>query len=177
MDALPFPPDAELKAALRPGDHRGETRLWLRLLTCTTLIEAEIRRRLRGQFGVTLPRFDLMAQLEKEPGGLTLSEISRRMMVSNGNITGLVDRLAQSGHVERRVSESDRRAQVIRLTGEGRAAFAAMALAHEGWLAELFDGLGPDAEDELMRLLARTKDSVRRASGKDSPTTEVPLHA
>ena len=69
---------------------RSELRLWLRLLTCTTLIEGEVRRRLRQEFDVTLPRFDLMAQLDKAPGGMTLGELSRRMMVSNGNVTGLV---------------------------------------------------------------------------------------
>ena len=142
------------------------TRLWLRLLTCTNLIEGEIRRRLRAGFGVTLPRFDLLAQLDREPDGLTLSAISRRMMVSNGNVTGLVERLARSGHVERRASTTDRRAQVISLTALGRAEFAVMAAAHRGWLSEMVSGLGSSGADELMRLLARTKASVRRAGSE-----------
>lgn len=167
MDAPPLlhhPPDAETKAAERPDDHRDELRLWLRLLTCTTLIEGEVRRRLREGFGVTLPRFDLMAQLEKSPDGLTLSEVSRRMMVSNGNLTGLVERLVASGHVERRPAPHDRRAHVVRLTGEGRRAFAAMAREHEGWIAAMFAGLGPGRMDALMDLLGRTKHSVRKAA-------------
>jgi hypothetical protein len=90
--------DAETRAA---ADHRGELRLWLRLLTCATLIEGEIRTRLRERFDVTLPRFDLLAQLERAPDGMTLGELSRRMMVSNGNITGLVERLAEQGLLER----------------------------------------------------------------------------
>lgn len=156
--------DAETLAAERPGDHRDELRLWLRLLTCTTMIEGEIRKRLRRDFGVTLPRFDLMAQLDKATGGLTLSDISKRMMVSNGNITGLVDRLVASGHVVRRASETDRRAQLISLTDLGRAEFRIMARAHEEWVAAMFAGLTRDGVDRLMNMLARTKSSVREAS-------------
>src|SRR3569833_1467767 len=85
--------DSETKAVELPEDHAEELRLWLRLLTCTTLIEGEIRSRLRERFDVTLPRFDLMAQLDKAPDGMTLSDVSKRMMVSNGNVTGLVSRI------------------------------------------------------------------------------------
>jgi DNA-binding MarR family transcriptional regulator len=148
----------------RPGRQAGsrpEVRLWLRLLTCTTMIEGEIRRRLRERFGVTLPRFDLMAQLDKAPGGLTLSDLSKRMMVSNGNLTGLVERLVATGHVDRRASDTDRRAQVVSLTDLGRAEFRIMAKAHEGWLVELFAALSGGGQAELMGLLARAKDSVR----------------
>ena len=101
MDDRTVPLDAETKVAERPADHEAELRLWLRLLTCTTLIEGEVRRRLRDSFDVTLPRFDLMAQLDKAPDGMTLSDISKRMMVSNGNVTGLVERLVESGHLDR----------------------------------------------------------------------------
>src|SRR3712207_5665729 len=121
MDALPISLDAETKAVEMPEDHREELRLWLRLLACTTLIEGEIRRRLRERFQVTLPRFDLMAQLDRAPDGMTLSDLSRRMMVSNGNVTGLVDRLVEAGRLARRPSPQDRRAQVISLTDLGRA--------------------------------------------------------
>ncbi|MBS0529796.1 MAG: MarR family transcriptional regulator, partial [Proteobacteria bacterium] len=134
--------DSETKAAEHSDDHGDELRLWLRLLTCTTLIEGEVRGRLRERFDVTLPRFDLMAQLDKVPDGMTLSDISKRMMVSNGNITGLVERLVQSGHVDRRTSESDRRVQVIRLTKSGRVEFRKMAAEHEIWIADMFADLG-----------------------------------
>jgi DNA-binding MarR family transcriptional regulator len=112
--------DSETKAVELPEDHGNELRLWLRLLTCTTLIEGEVRSRLRERFDVTLPRFDLMAQLDKVPEGMTLSDVSKRMMVSNGNVTGLVERLVESGHLDRRTSDTDRRVQVIRLTKIGR---------------------------------------------------------
>jgi hypothetical protein len=92
--------DSETKAVELPHDHGDELRLWLRLLTCTNLIEGEVRSRLRERFDVTLPRFDLMAQLDKAPDGMTLSDVSKRMMVSNGNVTGLVERLVESGHLE-----------------------------------------------------------------------------
>ena len=101
-DATPIPLDAETKVAERPADHEAELRLWLRLLTCTTLIEGEVRRRLRDEFDVTLPRFDLMAQLDKAPNGMTLGELSQRMMVSNGNVTGLAERLVEQGLLDRR---------------------------------------------------------------------------
>jgi DNA-binding MarR family transcriptional regulator len=158
-----FPLDAETKAHETPEDHRDELRLWLRLLTCTSLIESEVRRRLRESFDVTLPRFDLMAQLDKAPDGMTLSDLSKRMMVSNGNLTGLVERLVASGHLDRRTSDVDRRAQVISLTDLGRAEFRAMAAAHESWIADVFRDLTQKDHEDLMRLLAKAKMSARRA--------------
>jgi len=163
QEVTSIPLDAETKVTERPGDHESELRLWLRLLTCTTLIEGEVRRRLRQEFDVTLPRFDLMAQLDKAPGGMTLGELSQRMMVSNGNVTGLSERLMALGLLDRRQSRSDRRAQLVSLTAEGRRAFRAMARAHEGWIAEIFSNLTSADVEALMRLLAKTKASARRA--------------
>jgi DNA-binding MarR family transcriptional regulator len=153
--------DSETKAVELPHDHGNELRLWLRLLTCTSLIESEVRARLRQGFDVTLPRFDLMAQLDKVPEGMTLSEVSKRMMVSNGNVTGLVERLVESGHLDRRTSDTDGRVQVIRLTKAGRAEFRKMAAEHESWIAGMFSDLNPKEIRELMRLLARTKASAK----------------
>ena len=161
--------DAETKVGERPTDHKDELRLWLRLLTCTTMIEALIRTRLRERFGVTLPRFDLMAQLDKAPqkalggeaGGMTLGALSRRMMVSNGNVTGLVERLVADGFVERTPHPTDRRAMLVRLTRAGRRNFRAMAAAHEAWVADAFAGVPAGEVHELMRLLAQLKLSVR----------------
>jgi DNA-binding MarR family transcriptional regulator len=149
--------DAETKLADAPGEHRDELRLWLRLLTCTNLAQSKIRRRLREQFEVTLPRFDLLAQLERAPEGLTLSEISKRMMVSNGNTTLLVDRLVASGQLARFSPPNDRRVQRITLTEEGRASFAVMARAHGEWMAELFGDLTKAEVSTLMGLLEKVK--------------------
>ncbi len=159
--------DAETVAAERPRDHKAELRLWLRLLTCATLIEDEVRSRLRAAFDVTLPRFDLMAQLHKNPDGMTLSQLSGRMMVSNGNLTALVERLAEAGHVERRPAENDRRAVIVRLTPAGDRAFAAMAARHEDWIADLLAGLSETDIEELMSLLGRLKSSTREAIARD----------
>lgn len=156
--------DAESRAHEHPADHRDELRLWLRLLTCTNLIEGEIRARLRREFNVTLPRFDLMAQLDKAPEGMTLGELSRRMMVSNGNVTGLVERLLDSQLVERRTHPTDRRAVVVALTASGRGAFAGMAAAHAEWIAELCAGLAPPDVASLMRLLGRLKSQVKEVA-------------
>ena len=156
--------DAETVALERPSDHKIELRLWLRLLTCATMVETMVRTRLRARFDVTLPRFDLMAQLYKAEDGMTLGDLSRRMMVSNGNVTGLVERLVADGQVEREAHPQDRRATVVRLTPAGRQAFAAMAAEHEGWVAEAFAGLDAADQAALMRGLARLKVSVREAA-------------
>lgn len=152
--------DAESKVSERPQDHRTELRLWLRLLTSTSLIESEIRHRLREHFNTTLPRFDLMAQLERVEDGLLLGELSRRMMVSNGNITGLAERLVQAGLIERNTLEADRRAVRVRLTARGRQVFAHMAEAHARWVAELFRDLSEDEQKALWSRLGKLKTSV-----------------
>lgn len=161
MDGLPL--DAETKALEAPGDHKAELRLWLRLLTCTTMVEGEIRRRLREGFDFTLPRFDLLAQLDKAPDGMTLGEVSRRMMVSNGNVTHVVEKLVASGHLDRRPAAHDRRVQIISLTPSGRAAFRTMARAHETWIADMFADLDQTDIATLMELLGKAKGSVQRA--------------
>jgi DNA-binding MarR family transcriptional regulator len=141
-------------------DHKAELRLWLRVLSCTNLISTEVRRRLRTHFGMTLPRFDLLAQLDREKQGLRLGELSKRMMVTNGNVTGLVDRLMKEGLIRRETVDGDRRVGLVTLTRAGRAAFARMAAAHEMWLAELFADLAPAEIDQLMKGLAAMKRSV-----------------
>ena len=164
MDEGAMPPlDAETKVIERPGDHKDELRLWLRLFSCKSLMETEIRRRLRDTFEMTLPRFDLMAQLDKTPSGMRLSELSQRLMVSNGNITGLVDRLVEHKLLDRQTAPDDGRAQLVRLTPEGRRSFRAMAAAHEAWIAELFAGLSSGEIETLMRLLGKAKLSARNA--------------
>jgi DNA-binding MarR family transcriptional regulator len=155
--------DRETKASERPGDHKDELRLWLRMLTCSTLIETEIRNRLREEFKTTLPRFDLMAQLDKSSTGMTVGEVSQRLMVSNGNVTAVVAGLLADGLVDKRAATQDRRVQVLTLTAQGRKAFKAMAERHEGWIAELFAGLDQLDIAQLFRLLGQTKTSLHQA--------------
>ncbi len=138
-------------------------RLWLRLLTCANLIEAGIRRRLRAQFGITLPRFDLMAQLDRMAEGISLGELSRRMMVTNGNVTTIVDALVAQGLVARTPAPADRRTVLVRLTPEGRRHFRAMAMAYEGWIVDIFADLNPFEIDRLMALLGKAKESAAQA--------------
>lgn len=166
-DRTTIPLDAETKVVERPDDHKTELRLWLRLLTCTTLIENEVRRRLRGQFDITLPRFDLLAQLDRTPNGMTLGELSQRMMVSNGNITGLVDRLVAQGLISRRPAPNDRRVQIVSLTAEGRRFFRTMARENAKWVGEIFADLTESDVAVLMPALAKTKASARKAVGAD----------
>jgi DNA-binding MarR family transcriptional regulator len=163
--------DAETKVA--EIDHKDELRLWLRLFTCTSLIEAEVRRRLRRQFGETLPRFDLMAQLERVEDGMTLGEVSKRMMVSAGNVTSLVERLVKIGYVERRTDPNDRRSQLIRLSRNGRRHFGRMAAAHQAWVAGMLANMSHDDLQAAMAELGKVKESVSRAIAENPPEDDT----
>jgi DNA-binding MarR family transcriptional regulator len=149
--------DAESRAH---DAHHESLRLWLRLLTCTLMIERRVRSRLRERFATTLPRFDLMAQLERAPEGLKMSELSRRMMVTGGNVTGITDQLVAEGMVERTPIAGDRRAYAVRLTSQGRQAFAAMARAHEGWIEGMMAALPRGERDRLYASLGALKSSL-----------------
>jgi DNA-binding MarR family transcriptional regulator len=153
------PPPSDRETIARSDDHRA-LRIWLRLLTCTQLIERHVRSQLRGRFSTTLPRFDLMAQLERHPEGLKMNELSRLMMVTGGNITAIVDQLEKEGLVERLDEPADRRAFRIRLTRTGQRGFAEMAAAHEEWVVGLFSGLSRREHEELLKLLAKLKTSA-----------------
>ncbi len=131
--------------------------LWLRLLTCTTMIEHRVREQLRESFAITLPRFDLMAQLDRAPDGVKMSDLSRRLMVTGGNITGLVDQLVGEGLVVRRDSVEDRRVYEVRLTAKGRRQFEAMAAEHERLIVDLLSGLPRKERDELHESLGELK--------------------
>ena len=139
-------------------------RLWLRLLTCTNLVEAPLRTRLRQQFNGSLPRFDLIAQLDRHPGGLKMRELSRRLMVTGGNVTGLTARLVAEGLVEKRGDVADGRATTVQLTAEGRRQFEAMAREHEGWVIELLGGLSAAQQAQLFDLLGLLKNSIPQAA-------------
>lgn len=123
---------------------KSRLRLWLKLLKTSGLIEEELRRRLRSELGTTLPRFDVMSALSRVPEGLKMSEISRKLRVSNGNITGIVDKLTEDGLALRVSVPGDRRANLVRLTPKGKAAFAEHAARHEEWIDEILAGLNAD---------------------------------
>jgi len=155
----------DLETRLTDDDHQS-LKLWLRMLSCTVKIESEIRTRLRNEFGITLPRFDLMAQLERHPEGLRMGELSRRMMVTGGNVTGITDQLEQEKLVVRVADPNDRRAFSVKLTPAGRRAFAKMAAVHEGWVAELLGGVTPAEKGRLIELLSKMKHHLN-APGED----------
>ena len=153
----------------RGPDAKRRLRLWLRLLTCSGLVERAVRRRLREEFAVTLPRFDLMAALDRTPAGLTMGELSARLKVSNGNVTGVVERLVGEGLVERTAQPTDRRSYKVALTTAGRAAFAAMAERHAGWIDRLLGDLSDGEIEQLMGLLARLRRTVESNSLEARP--------
>jgi DNA-binding MarR family transcriptional regulator len=155
------------RARERPEpESKRRLRLWLRLYAATSVIEREMRRFLRARFATTLPRFDLMAALERAPDGLTMGELSRRLMVSGGNVTSIVAGLERDGLVRRRSPASDRRTSYIALTEEGRAAFAAMARAHERWIDQLLAEVPDDEVETLTDRLAELKHRSEKAAAE-----------
>lgn len=154
----PQPADAETRIH---DDHHSSLRLWLRMLSCTNLIERHIRQKLQSKFDTTLPRFDLLAQLERAPEGLRMSELSQRLMVTGGNVTGVTDGLEKEGLVVRVVDSADRRVSRVTLTAEGRRQFNRMAREHEQWIVDLFEGLSAKDKRQLIDLLGALKQRVR----------------
>jgi DNA-binding MarR family transcriptional regulator len=147
-------------------DHNQSLKLWLRMLSCTVRIENEIRSRLRSTFVITLPRFDLMAQLERHPDGLRMGELSKRMMVTGGNITGITDQLENEQLVVRVADPKDRRAYSVKLTPAGRTAFGEMAAVHEGWVAELLKDISPQDKGQLIALLSQMKQHLNESEDR-----------
>jgi DNA-binding MarR family transcriptional regulator len=157
---------AELDMESRLTDeHHQSLRLWLRMLSCTTRIENEIRSRLRTTFDITLPRFDLMAQLQRHPDGLRMGELSKRMMVTGGNITGITDQLEREQLVVRVQDVNDRRASAVKLTSAGRAAFDEMAAVHERWIEEMLADVAAEDKATMITLLSTMKRSLRVDDG------------
>src|SRR6266702_3240521 len=148
------------------ADNRAQVRVWLRLLACTSLIGAELRRQFREEFDFTMPRFDVLAQLDREHGGLVLGELPKRLMVSAGNLTPIVDRLVEDGYITRTPSNLDRRVQIVCMTVEGRKTFRRMAKSHGAWLAELLADFPADRFDGLIGELDDLKGAVRDALQK-----------
>jgi len=159
-EAGAFDAGLDLESRLTVDSHQS-LRLWLRMLSCTTRIENEIRSRLRTSFGITLPRFDLMAQLERHPDGLRMGELSKRMMVTGGNITGIVDQLEREELVLRVQDARDRRASAVKLTAAGRAAFAGMAVEHERWIEEMLADVPGEDKAAMVEMLSTIKSRLR----------------
>jgi len=161
LKVVAAPVDAETRVH---DDHHVSLRLWLRILSCTNQIESRVRQNLQARFDTTLPRFDLMAQLERAPEGLKMSELSQRMMVTGGNVTGITDGLEKEGLVVREVDSADRRVFRVKLTQEGQRQFERMAAEHEQWVVHLFGGLSQKEKKQLFDLLGELKSHLSGAS-------------
>lgn len=140
---------------------RSSVRLWLRLLSCTMAIEKDVQRRL-AEKGATLPRFDVLAALERNPGGMTMGALSRALLVSNGNVTPLVRKLAGDGLVRIASAPADRRASIVRLTAKGRRHFAGLAAAHHDWIDGLVADMDGEARENLYQALGELKRSIAK---------------
>ena len=152
-DAEPIVPNTE-------GGASDALRLWLRLLACTNTIERTLRAAFRRDFASTLPRFDLMSQLARQPEGMRMGELSKRLMVTSGNITGITDQLVAEALVTREAPADDRRAYIVRLTLAGQAAFERMAEAHAAWVVDVLSGMSPQDRKQLQTLLGKLKSSI-----------------
>ena len=155
--------DTGHEARVKKNDHI-ELKLWLRLFSCSTQIEDQIKQRLRDQFQISLARFDYMAQLYREPHGLSMSDLSNNLMVTKGNITGLTDELENDGLVVRQASPDDRRSWVIQLTPQGNTQFSKMAHEHEKWILEFFSELEPKLIQQMYQLLGTIRQHVTHLS-------------
>lgn len=160
------------KTRTDPGKgEQASLRTWLRLLACTNLVEREVRGRLRDRFDTTLPRFDVLAQLdaaatESNPR-LTMSELSRRLMVTNGNLTALVERLVQERLISRQPAPGDRRTQFVSLTPAGKSALDAMTPEHQEWIDDLFAGVSAADRRRLYELLGKLRNSVQNSLSEE----------
>jgi DNA-binding MarR family transcriptional regulator len=162
----------DLETRAQAGDHH-DLRLWLRLLSCTVRIENHVRFLLRRHFNTTLPRFDLMAQLERSAGGLRMNELSQRLMVSGGNVTGITDQLEREGLVVRTACPGDRRAYTIKLTPAGLKRFRQMAAQHEQWIIKLLSGLRKDEKESMIHDLGKLKEHINRAILRRKPNQRL----
>ena len=150
-------------------DSRASVRLWLRLLSCTMAIETIVQRRLTERFGTSLARFDVLAALERHPEGMTMSALSRSLLMSNGNATQLVQKLARDGLVAIAPSPTDGRSSIVSLTGKGASDFEALARCHHAWIDDLLSGLPPGKRDSLYEGLGTLKASIAGAAQEESP--------
>jgi DNA-binding MarR family transcriptional regulator len=147
-------------------DQHLSVRLWLRMLSCTNRIEGVVRQNLQAKFQTTLPRFDLMAQLERARAGVKMSELSQRMMVTGGNVTGITDGLEKEGLVVREVDATDRRVYRVKLTAEGQRQFRRMAVEHEQWVIALFEGMATRDKERLVELLGDLKRHISQTAAE-----------
>jgi len=161
--------DGETQVQQGPDHHGDEARLWLQLMSCSSLIETEIRQRLRDRFDFSPARFDLLAQLARSKAGLALSDVSKLMMVSQSNVTALTNHLIRTGHIRRMPSPTDRRVQIISLTAAGRAAFKKMAAQRAKWVGEMFANIPANRRAVLAQDLARLKQWVASSITCDGP--------
>jgi DNA-binding MarR family transcriptional regulator len=156
----------KIKSKAAPPLSKQRLRLWIRILRAARAIEAEVRDRLRVNFDVTLPQFDVMAALERKPDGMTMTELSRFLMVSNGNVTGIIDRLVTDKLVVRQAPANDRRAIIVKLTARGLKDFAAMAKAHQGWVDNLLSEFDAAEAETLIDHLDGLSGRIRNGGAR-----------
>lgn len=161
MNQVAIPRSARIDSSkLTKSRSKQSLRLWLRLFSCQSMIEDIIRVRLRDDHGITLPQFDVLAELDNAGKQLTMSELSQHLVVSNGNITGVIDRLERENFLKRVKSSEDRRVQYIQLTESGSQRFKKIATEHEAWVSNLFSALDRNEIDQMITTLKKTKESI-----------------
>lgn len=139
---------------------RDSLRLWLQLITLTTVVEKKIRRNLKMEFETTLPRFDIMATLERSSKKMTMGELTKKLLVSKGNVTGVVASLVKQGLLKRERDEGDKRTHYLSLTARGRREFAKQAKAHQSWINDYFSGLEKGQLSAMVDQLSKLKETT-----------------
>lgn len=143
----------QVNTKINPKISKTRLRSWLKILKTSNFIEKIIREKLREDHNTTLPRFDVMSALYRSKKGLKMTEISGALKVSNGNITGIIDRLVHDDHVLRVAVKGDRRTILVSLTNKGRLQFEEYANAHESWVNIILEKLSEQKAQDLINLL------------------------
>jgi DNA-binding MarR family transcriptional regulator len=142
-----------------PREKEG-LRLWLRIVSCSQMVEQEVRSMLRDKYESTLPRFELLSALDRVPDGLSMGELSGWLMVTKGNVTGIAERLSEDGFIKRNPTPTDRRSFCVTLTPKGKKIYKEMEEDYESLLDKLFTDVSLDDSDTFTGVLAKVKEVV-----------------
>ncbi|GKQ49696.1 MarR family winged helix-turn-helix transcriptional regulator [Bradyrhizobium sp. Ce-3] len=156
---------AALKESAAPLFGQIETRLWLQLLSLHGELFASLNSMLSSEFGLSLAKFDVLAQLDRYRDGLALGQLSQNLKVSGGNVSGLVQRLLADDLISKQMSSEDRRSFIVRLTPKGEALFRKAADVHKRQLSERLENI-PAQELETALSVLRSLSSKLGNEGK-----------
>ena len=160
-----MPPTQDIADARDMGARNIEARIWICALTLHGEIHNRLNRAFLREFGITLAKFDVLAQLARFEEGLSQGRLSQFLKVTGGNVTGLVRRLLADGLITREMSPADRRSFIVRPTPQGTAIYRAARERHDALLREWFGALPPDRLEHALASLRLLHDQLRAPRG------------